>query len=212
MLPEVHVIKSLTQDDRRAKKRPKHLTASIDIADLRNFYWWKEELVDFCVSQGIPATGRKLEILQRIETFLRTGKVLRPQPTVLGAMGKRSDQPLTLTSPVVNFKSDQRTREFFKKVIGPEFHFTAYLNAFMKGRNNLTYGDLVKEWLAERERRKNKSYRPPIMKSCEYNQFIRDFFADTGNRGKSMRDAVALWKRIRQNHGPRKYAPADRKE
>jgi SAP domain-containing protein/uncharacterized protein DUF6434 len=206
------VIKSLTQDDQRSQKRPKHLTASININDLRNFYWWKEELVRFCISQGIPATGRKLDILKRIETFLRTGKVLRHKQPVLGAAGKRPDQPITLASPVVNFKSDQRTREFFQKVIGPEFHFTAYLNTFMRGRNDLTYGDLVKEWQAERERRKDKSYRPPIMKSCEYNQFIRDYFADAANRGKTMRDAVGLWKRVRGKHGPRKYAPEDRKE
>jgi len=169
--------------------------------------------VEFCHRLGIPASGRKLEILSRIEVYLKTGKVLRPERIILGAPKSNSTtqsegrhQALTLTAPVVNFKSDQRTRVFFISVIGPQFHFTAHLNQFMRGRHDLTYGDLVKEWLAERDRRKDKSYKPRIMKSGEYNQFIRDFFTDPNNRGKKLIDAVSSWERVKKLPGPRVYS------
>lgn len=200
--------------DSQSDARPK-LTKNIPIADLGNYYWLKSELVDFCIKYGLPTGGRKLEILARIEAFLQSGEIIKPNVVILGAKpdsakGKsaRSDEPLTLDTPVVNFKSDQRTREFFKSVIGPHFHFTAYLNDFMRGRDDLTYGDLVHEWLAEYERRKDRNYKPPIMKSCEYNQFVRDFFADARNQGKPLREAVAAWNEVKTKHGPRKYSPA----
>jgi hypothetical protein len=199
---------------RKASTRRKGaLVRGLNPDDLRRYYWLKEELAQFCHQLGIPASGRKLEILRRIEVYLRSGKVLRPERIVLGATNNHSasqadacNQKLTLASPVVNFKSDQRTREFFTSVIGPHFHFTAHLNQFMRGRDDLTYGDLVKEWLAERERRKDKSYKPRIMKSCEYNQFIRDYFADPGNLGKKLTDAISCWERLKKLPGPRVYS------
>jgi len=201
----------------REKIRRKTLARGLNPDDLRKYYWLKEELVEFCHRLGIPASGRKLDILRRIEVYLKTGRILRPERIVLGAPKNNSarqeddrKQKLTLATPVVNFKSDQRTRDFFTSVIGPRFHFTAHLNQFMRGRHDLTYGDLVKEWLAERDRRNDKSYKPTIMKSGEYNQFIRDFFADPANRGKRLTDAVSSWERVKKLPGPRVY-PHSRK-
>jgi hypothetical protein len=198
------------------RKRPR-LSRAIDPKDLHRYYWLKAELVQFCHQLGIAGSGRKLEILKRIEVFLRTGKTIPHERIALGARGPSPSQApngeaLTLASPVVNFKSDQRTREFFESVIGPHFHFTAHLNQFMRGKDDLTYGDLVKEWLAERERRKDKSYKPAIMKSCEYNQYVRDFFADPMNHGKSLKDAIASWNKTRRQAGSRRYSSAHRKK
>jgi hypothetical protein len=70
-------------------------------------------------------------------------------------------------------------------VHSPDFHFTYYLNQFRLARQNLKYGELVDEWLAERERRQAPSYKPAIAEHGEYNRYIRDFFADEQNKGKS---------------------------
>jgi hypothetical protein len=198
-------------------RRPR-LNRAIDPQDLHTYYWLKAELVQFCHHLGIPGSGRKLEILKRIEVFLRTGKTIPHEPLVFGARQTSPGHPLgsegealTLASHVVNFRSDQRTREFFESVIGPHFHFTAHLNQFMLGRDDLTYGDLVQEWLAERQRRKDKSYKPVIMKSGEYNQYIRDFFADPTNEGKSLKHAIAGWNKAKRQVGPRRYSSNDKK-
>lgn len=191
---------------RDIEQRPP-LTADLSPVTFLEFYWWKDELTRFCVEHGIPATGRKLEIRYRVEMFLRTGRVERPAPRAAAKGGRDSDGELTLETPVVNFKSDKKTREFFKSVIGPHFHFTAHLNQFIKDRTDLTYGDLVREWDADRKRRKSSDFKPPIMASCEYNQYIRDFFADPQNEGKSFKEAVASWNEVKVRRGERKYAP-----
>ena len=189
------------------------------IEDLRNYYWLKEELVRFCGQLGIPATGQKLEILARIEAFLHGERFPEAAPQSestsdmqqktasrnTSAKRRDSDAPLTLETPIVNFKSDQKTREFFKSVVGPHFHFTAHMGDFMRDHPQLTYGEYAQEWQAEYERRKNADYKPPIMKSCEYNQFVRDFFADEQNQGKSLRDAISAWNEVKRKHGARKY-------
>ncbi|NRG29885.1 cytoplasmic protein, partial [Bacillus circulans] len=38
----------------------------------------KEELQSFCREHGMSASGSKIEISDRIETFLRTGEIKKP--------------------------------------------------------------------------------------------------------------------------------------
>ena len=42
----------------------------MSIKDFKDYYWLKEELQNFCRGNGISASGSKLEISERIETFL----------------------------------------------------------------------------------------------------------------------------------------------
>lgn len=55
--------------------RPK-LDKNLDGKTFREFYYLKEELVDFCRRYGLPTSGGKLEITERIANFLDTGEVL----------------------------------------------------------------------------------------------------------------------------------------
>jgi hypothetical protein len=48
---------------------------------------------------------------------------------------------------------------------------------------------------------------PEIASHGEYNRFVRDFFADEKNRGKSMRDAAKSWNSIKNSEGDRRYTP-----
>lgn len=191
---------------REAHSRPA-LTPEVSVEALYDHYWLKEELVAFCVEHGILSTGRKLAILARVAEFLRTGEARprRERSEKPAARTRDSDAPLTLDTPVVTFKSDSETREFFESQIGSHFHFTAHLNKFWRHRDGLTYGDLVREWVAEHERRKDKAYKPPIMQSCEYNQYIRDYFADPRNEGRAFSDAVRSWNSTKTKPGDRKY-------
>lgn len=56
-------------------ERPK-LDKNLDGKTFREFYYLKEELVDFCSKYGLPTSGGKLEITERIAHFLDTGEVL----------------------------------------------------------------------------------------------------------------------------------------
>ena len=53
------------------------LTKSISLEDFQNYYWLKAELQTFCREHGLPASGSKIEITERISHYLHTGKILK---------------------------------------------------------------------------------------------------------------------------------------
>lgn len=55
-------------------KRP-ILNKELDSKTFRNYYFLKEELVNFCRENGMPTSGSKIEIADRIAYFLDTGKI-----------------------------------------------------------------------------------------------------------------------------------------
>ena len=175
--------------------RPK-LTMDIAIDAFDSFYWMKDELIAFARSEGLRTDGYKPQLTDRIRRHL-LGKPSLPEPVAADRGRRDSDGPLTRDTLVVIFKSDEKTRAFFKAELGPEFHFTYKMNKFRRSHSDLTYGDLIDEWLAERHRRKDKNYKPALEKHGEYNLFIRAFFADPENHGKSMRDAAASWNTVK---------------
>lgn len=56
-------------------ERP-NLDKQLDGDTFRSFYYLKEELVDFCKENGLPTSGGKIEITDRIACFLDTGKTV----------------------------------------------------------------------------------------------------------------------------------------
>ncbi len=53
------------------------LTKFISLEDFQNYYWLKAELQTFCREHGLPASGSKIEITERISHYLHTGKILK---------------------------------------------------------------------------------------------------------------------------------------
>ena len=185
--------------------RKPELRGDMSVDDFKSYYWMKTELVAFARRLDLPSDGYKPELVRRIECQLRglsdAPKLPRKQPK-----GPRdSERPLGRNAPVINYRSDEKTRAFFTSQIGSHFHFTYHLNQYRLARKNLTYGDLVDEWAAEHQRRKNPRYKAPIAVQGEYNQYVRDFFGDQQNKGKALRDAVAGWNRAKRASGDRRY-------
>ena len=54
-------------------ERPE-LNKELDAITFRNFYYLKQELIDFCRENGQPTSGDKIELTDRIATFLDTGR------------------------------------------------------------------------------------------------------------------------------------------
>lgn len=177
----------------------------MSVADYKGSYWLKEELIQLARKMGLPTHGYKPELSARIERRLRglSDRTATKPPRSGGV--RDSDKPLTLKTPVVNFNSDAKTRAFFKAQIGPRFHFTYHVNQYRLNNKGLTYGDLVKEWQAEKQRRDSSNYKAPIASHGKYNCFIRDYFADKKNKGKTLKDAAAAWNKIRKSSGTLRY-------
>lgn len=183
----------------------------MSLSDFRRYYRWKTELIEFARSLGLRTHGHKPELSGRIERRLR-GLPEASEPPRNRTKGSRdSDRPLRRNTPVVDYTSDRKTRAFFESEIGPEFHFTYHLNQFRLARKKLTYGELVDEWLSERARRRDPGYEAKIASHGKYNRFIRDFFADERNEGKTLREAAVAWNSVKHEPGDHRYRPARRR-
>ncbi|SHM70252.1 hypothetical protein SAMN05192549_102270 [Duganella sacchari] len=184
---------------------------------LDRYYWYMAELVAYCREAGLPSSGQKHEVVERVRAHLAE----RPQPSSKPRAARQVKAParslppggprkLALDQPVgPDYKCDAETRAFFESEIGPHFHFTAHLQRYRRNHVGapLTYGDLAREWVAEFERRKDKNYKSTLMHTWEYNNFVRAYLADKPrNAGKTMKDAAAAWNAVRQSCGPRDYA------
>jgi SAP domain-containing new25/Domain of unknown function (DUF6434) len=190
------------------------LTPRTSVEEFRRHYWYLADLAHFCRENGLKASGQKHELVARVETFLMTGNREDPTQAREARPSARATRGESITPDTIvteDYKCDERTREFFKALIGPNFHFTAELQRFRRERQKngirTTYGDLAREWLAERDRRKQRGYKSQIGGEWRYNQFVRDFLADKErNAGKHMRDAARAWNLIRDHTGPKSYA------
>ena len=188
------------------------LRPEMGLSEFRAYYRMKADLVRFARRLGLPTHGYKPELVARIERRLQ-GLAALPESALEPSNADRdSDSPLHRDTPVVRYMSDAKTRAFFESQIGPGFHFTYRLNQYRLAHRTLTYGDLVDEWIAERDRRRSSSYKAEIAQYGKYNRFIRDYFADDLNRGKSLRDAAAAWNEIKTRKGDPRYRPLGRKK
>ena len=179
------------------------LTKELDSKTFRSFYYLKEELVDFCKKNGLPTSGGKLEITDRIARFLDTGEVVsgtaaQKKAPAVGAITK--DARIE-----ANFVCSEKHRAFFKQEIGKGFSFNVAFQKWLKGNPGKTYQDAIEAYYQILEDKKNSKTK--IDKQFEYNTYIRDFFAD--NQGKSLDEAIRCWKYKKQLQGHNRYEKSD---
>jgi hypothetical protein len=183
------------------------LTNITNVEVFKQFYWDKKELIAFCKSKELPVQGEKIELSNRIQYFLATGRIDSP-PLQIKRLGKwDSEQHITRSTPVVNYKNDAKTKSFFVDAIGSNFHFNAYLRQFSKLPNmncSLNYGDLVEGWLKFELDKQSLKQKPPLEKQFQFNQFQRDFYA--AEKGKNQQQMIDAWKIVRTVPGSATYA------
>jgi len=186
--------------------RPK-LTKNSSVQEFKDFYWLKEELQLYCRANGISTTGSKMEISDRIEIFLQTGEIKKPirKSSINKKIKKQVDLSLD-TVITENHRCSQDVRAFFKAAI-PNFHFSTYIQNYFKSNIGKTYRDVVNAWYEEEDRKKDPTHKKKIAPQFEYNQFTRDFFADSKNKGKSRQDAIDAWNNLKKLPGSNKYTP-----
>ena len=178
------------------------LTKQLDSETFRRFYYLKTELMDFCRENGLPASGGKIELTERIARFLDTGEVLPASTRGRSAPDVGILREDTLIEP--NFKCTEQHRAFFKDKIGPGFSFHVGFQRWLKANTGKTYGEAIAayyETLAEKKR------GTTIDRQFEYNTYIRDFFAE--NSGKSLREAIVCWNYKKSLPGHNRYEPSD---
>lgn len=162
------------------------LDKHLDSKTFRDFYYLREELIDFCRENGLPVSGGKLEIADRIAYFLETGRILST-----GAGKKKAAIISSITEDTeieADFVCSERHRAFFKEHIGNSFSFNVAFQKWLKSNSGKTYKEAISAYyqiLEDKKKGKSK-----IDRQFEYNTYIRDFFAD--NKGRSLEEAFIM--------------------
>ena len=183
-------------------ERPE-LNIELDTVTFRSFYYLKQELIDFCRENRLPASGSKAELTDRIAYFLDTGSVLKPT-----AERKTAVSIGTLTEDTViepNIVCSEKHRAFFSEKIGKSFSFNVLFQKWLKANAGKTYGDAIRAY--DQILEEKKQAKTEIGGQFEYNTYIRDFFAD--NPGKSLHDAIVCWNYKKGLPGHHRYEQSD---
>lgn len=188
--------------NRIMSERPK-LTKGLSRDEFLSYYYEKCELAAFCKKNGLPCSGGKVELTERISRFLQTGEIVKPSAK---PRGNFSVEEITADTVIQsNYVCSQKSREFFKNAIGKRFSFNVQFQDWLKQNAGKTHADAVeayKKILAD-----GKDKKKEIGAQFEYNTYIRDFFAD--NDGRTLDEAITCWKYKREQKGHNRYERAD---
>lgn len=192
-------------------KRPL-LTKDISLADFDDFYWLKKELSVFCASIGISNTGGKMEIQERIRSYLSSGVII-PQRTSRKKVKSAFDwniEPLSVSTIITDsYANTENVRHFFTEAIGKHFSFNVKFMSWMKESSGKSLDEAIAEWKRIQALKKDKTYQTSIAPQFEYNRYIRAFLAD--HPLLTIKDAINFWKRKKVQRGSNAYEPEDLK-
>lgn len=161
------------------------LDASLSPEEFRAWYWLKDELVTFCRSNGLPVSGPKSGIADRIAAFLTDGTIQRPPPRV----ARSGSMPETFTRETVigdGWRCTRALRDWFVGELGRGFRFTGPVREILHNGSGRTLGDAADAWLATRHQTSDH-----IAPQLEYNRHMRSFFEANPDATRS--EAIAAW-------------------
>lgn len=171
----------------------------------RQYYYLKEELVDFCRKNNLQATGSKSELSERIAVFLESGKRIRAGRKTRKTQSAGEIKPNNIIEE--NFVCSEKHRAFFKEQVGKTFSFNVAFQKWLKSNAGKTYADAITAYHQILQEKKSAKGKGEIEKQFEYNTYIRDFFA--ANKDKTLEQAIKCWKFKKSQKGHNKYEESD---
>lgn len=179
-----------------------YLTNDLKPSEFKDYYFLKEELKEFCRSEGLKVSGSKGDLEKRIIHYLSTGEELTEN--ISKQNFHENPHEITLDSRLgENFKCSEDKREFFINEIGPNFKFKVNFQKWIKSNPDKTYKDAINAYYEIQ----NSKEKTKIGKQFQYNQYIRDFFEN--NNDKSLDDAIKCWKYKKSLKGHNRYEKSD---
>lgn len=171
----------------------------------RQYYYLKEELVDFCRRNNLQATGSKSELSERIAVFLESGKRTRAEHKTRKTQSAGEIKPNNIIEE--NFVCSEKHRAFFKEQVGKSFSFNVAFQKWLKSNAGKTYAEAITAYYQILQGKKSAKGKGEIEKQFEYNTYIRDFFA--ANKDKTLEQAIKCWKFKKSQKGHNKYEDSD---
>lgn len=193
------------------EKRPE-LTKNISLKDFKEFYWLKEELLDFCRLEKLDKKGGKIELTARIEKYLETGikEFSKEEKQKSLSQFDWNNEKLTLETLITdNYKNTENVRAFFRDQIGDKFKFNVKFMNWMKKADGKTLKNAVDEWRKISKGFRNDKSQKEIAPQFEYNTYIRDFMNDNPKVAREI--VIKCWKIKKSLRGDNKYHRNDLK-
>lgn len=183
-------------------------------ADFQSFYWYKKELEIICRSYNLPSSGTKAELSEYVREFLSGVPVENIKPVRVSHRStskKLIAKDIHLDTKLLDsgFSLNSEARKFFANYYGVEkFTFRKPMGIKMREveknqDNDATVADLIKSLSNERQR----NYENDEEKTYQWNEFVKDFFADKEslNYHSPMKVAAILWKTVRDSQDDKVY-------
>lgn len=160
------------------------------------------ELKEALTSLKLSTKGfNKEELINRLVHFKKTGFELAPLKIPDVSKAQSTAQPVLKPEQRMLYglyKNDYATRDFFRKLIGPHFHFTAQGIDWLRERwlagNPPTYAEFAQEWQAEFER--NKITKRPAKQEWAYIRFVQAYIHEHPHANQNEVNAVwEVWRK-----------------
>ena len=178
-----------------------------------NGYWYATELKTFAQTIRLPSAGklRKDELEKAIRLFLKTGEIKNPAKRNLSMSGiKDIQRGLRLDLLVVVYTNDKETKDFLereaqklapglKRKSGVRYRLNRWREERLFKGVQLTYGDLVKEYIRLNQTRKPFAQIP----HGRYINFMSDFL--TAEKGATKEQAMKAWRKLKTLDVPKNY-------
>ena len=162
------------------------LTPGLSGAELRRWYWLREELAAFARALGVPAGGGKRELTDRLAAHL-DGQPVAPAAQRAPAAAPLAGPLSVSTALPAGQRCTQQLREWFTGEIGPAFRFDGPMREFVGGSAGRTLGDAV-----EHRHHTRSQLRREIGEQFELNRFVRAWHREHPDGARA--DALAAWR------------------
>ncbi|MFB7368422.1 DUF6434 domain-containing protein [Streptomyces sp. NPDC056222] len=164
------------------------LTPDLTGAELRRWYWTLAELSALARAMGLPLGGGKAAVTARLAAALDGLPVPEPDPSPRRA-GRQLAAPVCRDTVIPQGqRCSQVLREFFRREIGPAFHFDVFMREYIAGAAGRTLGDAVAHWHATRA---HATEPQEVGAQFEFNRFLRDWHGRHPEGSRT--EALAAW-------------------
>ena len=181
--------------------------------EFHRWYWLKTELVDICKRLGLPHTGRKFELRDRIIYALDHGGALKPEPQKRRADSRFNwaKEQLTLDTVITdNVSFGPNFRTFMKQHIGKHFSCNRDFMDWVRSNIGNTLRQAVEAYHHLEKRRDAPGFETEIADSNMFNQYTRDFMKDNPNESlHRLRRCWLLKKNMPTRDGFVRYEKSD---
>ncbi|MEM1259530.1 MAG: DUF6434 domain-containing protein [Bacteroidota bacterium] len=183
--------------------------------EFNQWFWLKEEMVEICKRSGLPVSGRKFDLRDRIMYALDHEGKVKPEPKKQKQRSKFNwaKSKLSLETRITdNVSFGPNFRRFMKSQIGNTFSCHSDFMDWVKSNTGKPLSEAVYKWNELEKRKEDPNFKRKIADNNMLAQYIRDFLED--NKNRTLKDAKNYWnlkKQLPTKNGFVRYESSDLK-